>query len=653
MPYCFRSCGIALSILCIIISGLLNRLGCHLLFRSAILSRKRGFEVMAQDTLGPFGKLVVEICLLGFLVGTCVAYFVVIGDLGPSILSDILGIENTPHLRAFTMTFIGMFIALPLGLLRRVDSLSSFSILSFGLYLFLVMKLFSEATIKFLSEEGDQINLLKIKSTSQSQVIPPTLIWFDTSGLLTNIPIFAMALSCQTQLFELFDHNLLNFEDFNGVHRLNRIVRRAVHLCSAIYVTVGLFGYVAFYDRGFGGNILSFLPPSLGSTVAKIGFVATVAVSLPLCLFPARTSLFSLFVKKSLVNVDINSSKTSLLNDFTISTTPAASSSYMTDKQFRFLTIVLIVFTISLSVVVPHIEFVLSVIGSTTGTTICFILPGMIYTTLTQDGFSQKTFSGHRETTEKLLAKGMTWIGIFILIVCTFSTLNTGQNASHVHITSEKVADALKPKLPLDIIHRSQEDSGSGDHIKAIEDAIKKVKEKTSKEEQETKELKKKQEELLAKLEEQQKEQKHLIQEQKEFLKEIKKHEESEGHLLHKSVNQSVGALNDTKNDTSNAHHEKQKHSGTNGTELKQEVKPVVKSGKVEHLSPVAPSTPFKFIDPSMKGNRKKFPPHLTSEIVIKYKMNNTGSQEKSNKDLKKDAPKITNSKESQSGDFK
>lgn len=41
-----------------------------------------------------------------------------------------------------------------------------------------------------------------------------------------------MALSCQTQLFEVFDYTVLNFEDYNCVKRLNKVVKQAINLCS-------------------------------------------------------------------------------------------------------------------------------------------------------------------------------------------------------------------------------------------------------------------------------------------------------------------------------------------------------------------------------------------------------------------------------------
>lgn len=47
--------------------------------------------------------------------------------------------------------------------------------------------------------------------------------------------------------------------------------------------------------------------------------------------------------------------------------------------RFRILTISLIIVTISIAIMLPNIEFVLGIIGSTIGTLICLILPALIF----------------------------------------------------------------------------------------------------------------------------------------------------------------------------------------------------------------------------------------------------------------------------------
>ena len=49
--------------------------------------------VSALHTFGGAGKLMVEISIIGLLMGTCVAFHVIIGDLGPAIISKLLGVE--------------------------------------------------------------------------------------------------------------------------------------------------------------------------------------------------------------------------------------------------------------------------------------------------------------------------------------------------------------------------------------------------------------------------------------------------------------------------------------------------------------------------------------------------------------------------------
>ncbi len=80
-----------------------------------------------------------------FLLSTCCAFFVVIGDLGPHIIADFFGITMvTVRLRIFVMILIGMWVILPLSLLRNMDSLSSVSSLAILFYGFFIVRMFLE-----------------------------------------------------------------------------------------------------------------------------------------------------------------------------------------------------------------------------------------------------------------------------------------------------------------------------------------------------------------------------------------------------------------------------------------------------------------------------------------------------------------------------
>lgn len=65
-----------------------------------------------------------EVSMIGFLLGTCIAFFVVMGDLAPPIVASITGVEATDNLRMVILVGLGLFVALPLALLRNVESLA-------------------------------------------------------------------------------------------------------------------------------------------------------------------------------------------------------------------------------------------------------------------------------------------------------------------------------------------------------------------------------------------------------------------------------------------------------------------------------------------------------------------------------------------------
>lgn len=117
--------------------------------------------------------------------------------------------------------------------------------------------------------------------------------WWRPQGIMQCLPIFSMSLSCQLQIFEIYE-SLPN----PNLDKMNQIIKAAVNICTGVYIMVGVFGYIAFSDQNFTGNILLSFAPTFINEIIKLGFVLSVAFSFPLVIFPCRASLYSLIYHK-------------------------------------------------------------------------------------------------------------------------------------------------------------------------------------------------------------------------------------------------------------------------------------------------------------------------------------------------------------------
>lgn len=101
----------------------------------------------------------------------------------------------------------------------------------------------------------------------------------------------------QPQVFEVFD---LAGTDIHHMRLCDRTVSSAMQTCLAVYGVVGFCGYISSYEKTatLPGNSLLLLDDSWMSWMFKFGFVASMIMSFPLCLFPCRTSLHSIIYRR-------------------------------------------------------------------------------------------------------------------------------------------------------------------------------------------------------------------------------------------------------------------------------------------------------------------------------------------------------------------
>ncbi|XP_040565450.1 putative sodium-coupled neutral amino acid transporter 10 isoform X2 [Lepeophtheirus salmonis] len=398
MPFCFKECGILLASLLLISAGIMVKIVCHLMLKSALIARRNNYEILAFHTFGYSGKIAVEICMIGFMMGTCVAFFVVMGDLGPPIASVITGLQNNSNLRVGVLIVLGLCVALPLALLRNVGSLSGICVVSVSFYASVLCHILFSASGKLMDAlTSDNLN------------------YWRPAGILQCFPIFIMALSCQPQVFEIYD----SLPDPN-IYTMYSIISSAVNLCTIVYICFGFFGYIMFYTQEIGGNILVEFDPSITVELIKLGFVLSIAVSFPLVIFPCRTALHSLLYKKT--------------HSLTSSDSPNGFIPY---DRFNKITFFIVICTLFIGILIPDIELVLGLIGSTIGSVINIIIPALIFLKLTTI-----------DNTERISAKFIAVIGVSLMIFGSYGNLFMVKSPeiSHGELKVAKNLNAIDPQ---------------------------------------------------------------------------------------------------------------------------------------------------------------------------------------------------------------
>ncbi|EGT34121.1 hypothetical protein CAEBREN_19619 [Caenorhabditis brenneri] len=388
MPYVFQQCGILLAAIMIALCAVLTKLTCHFLAQAAFNTRTTSYESLAMATLGPSGRRFVELCLLVFLVSSIVAFIVVIGDIGPHLVAEFLELEApTQRLRILVMIVVVVFIILPLSF---IDDLKKFSVIS------------SLACLFYFLFAGRM--MLESLPTIYEGEWSIHVIWWRPQGFLTCLPIVCMAMCCQTQLFPVISC----IKDAT-TDRVDYVVSNSINICAAMYAAVGVFGYVAFYSHELHGDVLVQFPPTIVTQSLKLAFLLSIAVSIPLMMFPARTALFCLILRdKDSIAHTVD------LEKFT----------------FHILTAIILIFNTVLAILTPNVEFILGLTGAFIGSLVSTILPSTIYIANQSSETTNRARKVGGATTST--AKMCLIVGLFILVASTCAILMAEKKTSVV-----------------------------------------------------------------------------------------------------------------------------------------------------------------------------------------------------------------------------
>lgn len=386
MPLAFSTDGIVVGVFIVLLAALTSGYG---LFIQAYVSRyvppgSATFFSLCSITYKSL-SVVFDMAIAIQCFGCAILYLVLVGDIMPTMVGSPFWL---PKIFWILMSTV---IGVPLSYLRNLDSLKYSSILGLGAIAYLAVLVVVHFLVGDAYVPGDR------------HLVPPTA-W----GVFSTFSIIVFAFTGHQNMF-----SIINEASDKSLKSLSSLITMAITLSSALFIVVGLSGYLTFGDT-VSGNIILLYAHSTSALVGKFCIVFMVLFSFPLMLHPARISVNNIYHWFAGHESGLIDDETPLLD-----TQPQAYSPPI-ERTFVPITTGLLVVGYFLAATVKSFALVLAVVGATGSTAISFILPGLFGYKLI--GSDLASISPQEKTLKTASLALVIW-GVAVMVVCLYVSL--------------------------------------------------------------------------------------------------------------------------------------------------------------------------------------------------------------------------------------
>jgi amino acid permease len=270
LPFVVKSVGIITAFVLFVVLAVMVAYSALILVKSSLFVFKgpKTYQDLAYKAFGKVGPLLVEIVADLYLLGAMTGYTIIVGDVLTESIYELFNWSVDYKIVTLVVTLIVFY---PLSALKSIHSLRITSFLAIVGIVFLLVCVFLRA-FQFISSNGFSSQLKLVDSNIQN--------------VFEAIPIILFAYVFHPSVFPVWSE----MKD-KGKFGISAAIYVSIIIGGLIYISVGIFAYLTFYDQTQGNILLNYIGDPL-MFIAKLGYTAVVAFSYPIMSYPLRYTSF-------------------------------------------------------------------------------------------------------------------------------------------------------------------------------------------------------------------------------------------------------------------------------------------------------------------------------------------------------------------------
>lgn len=382
IPFAFRADGIVLGLLLVLLAAVTSWFGLFIIYKvSHHVEGQVSFFALCAITY-PQLTLLFDFSIAIQCFGVAVSYLVLFGDLVPGLIGGALTRNQ--------VILLSLLITVPLISFRKLDSLKFGSIVALVAIAFLTVLVVAHSVADEYTDRGE------------------VLVWAPgrLSEVISTFSIIIFAFTAAQNICTIIN-------EIDDKSNTNLVIVAACGISSVLFSMVGLAGYWQFGSNVLGNVMMNYDPELTSTRVGKGALTLMVALSYPLMFHPCRISINNMcyWIRKH--GSKQNEGEVGPLlqhSDDSIHEHIHVEVPFPTN-DFFIVSLGLTLATYGLALSVTSFELVLSLVGATGSTLICFILPGLFGYKLMETGSGQ------------VYSIALTVFGLVVMVTSVFATL--------------------------------------------------------------------------------------------------------------------------------------------------------------------------------------------------------------------------------------